>query len=141
LIDWLIIYGFTSRSRIFHHCWWRAAKFRLMLGAQGLWAGRDLYRATSAVTRDLSFSCLIRRTAPFSCFLRHTRGCGGSPLTQILTGLNATWDNAFAHLLYLVRYTKPRVCKAVFFIQHIVVKLTNFTSRPRSIVRFWSGPV
>jgi hypothetical protein len=58
-----------------------------MLGAQGLWAGRDLYRATPAVTRGLDFSGLIRRsTAPFSRLLRHTRGCGGSILTRILTG-------------------------------------------------------
>jgi hypothetical protein len=68
------------------HCRWRAAKFRPVLGAQGLWAGRDLYRATPAVTRDLGFSGLIRRTAPFSHLLRHTRGCGGSILTRILTG-------------------------------------------------------
>jgi hypothetical protein len=45
-----------------HHCRWRAAKFRPMLGAQGLWAGRDLYRATPALTRGLGFSSLIRRT-------------------------------------------------------------------------------
>jgi hypothetical protein len=69
-----------------HHCLWRAAKFRPMLGAQGLWAGRDLYRATPAVTRDLGFSGLIRRTAPFSRLLRHTRGCGRSILARILTG-------------------------------------------------------
>jgi hypothetical protein len=56
-----------------HHCRWRAAKFRPMLVAQGLWAGRDLYRAIPAVTRDLGFSDLIRRTAPFSRLLRHTR--------------------------------------------------------------------
>jgi hypothetical protein len=31
-----------------------------MLGAQGLWAGRDLFRATPAVTRGLGFSGLIR---------------------------------------------------------------------------------
>jgi hypothetical protein len=62
------------------HCRWRAAKFRPMLGAQGLWAGRDLYRATPAVTRDLGFS------APFSRLLRYTRGCGGSILTRILSG-------------------------------------------------------
>jgi hypothetical protein len=88
LIDWLIIYGFTSRSLIWrrHHCRWRAAKFRPMLGTQGLWAGRDLYRATPAVTRDLGFSGLIRRTAQFSRLLRHTRGCGGSILTRTLTG-------------------------------------------------------
>jgi hypothetical protein len=36
-----------------HHYQWRAAKFSLTLGAQGLWAGRDLYRATLAVTRDI----------------------------------------------------------------------------------------
>jgi hypothetical protein len=64
----------------------RVAKFRPMLGAQGLWAGRDFYRATPAVKRDLGFSGLIRRTAPFSRLLRHTRGCGGSILTRILTG-------------------------------------------------------
>jgi hypothetical protein len=69
-----------------HHCRWKAAKFMPMLGAQGLWAGRDLYRATPAATRELSFSGLIGRTAPFSRLLRHTRGCGGSLLTRILTG-------------------------------------------------------
>jgi hypothetical protein len=40
-----------------------------------------------AVTRDLGFSSLIWRTAPFSHLLRHTRGCGGSILTRILTGI------------------------------------------------------
>jgi hypothetical protein len=90
-IDWLIGYCLTSRSRMFHlygdvtitgeglkKCW-------PMLGTHGLWAGRDLYRATPAVTRDLGFSGLIRRTAPFSRLLRHTRWCGGSILTRILT--------------------------------------------------------
>ena len=92
LIDWLIDYlGFyvplKNISLIWrrHHYRWRAAKFRPILGAQGLWAGRDLYRATPAVTRDLGFSGLIRRTAPFSRLLRHTRGCGGSILTRVLT--------------------------------------------------------
>jgi hypothetical protein len=56
-----------------------------MFGAQGLRAGRDLYRATPAVTQDLGFSGLIRRTAPISRLLRHTRGCGGPILTRILT--------------------------------------------------------
>jgi hypothetical protein len=63
------------------------AKFWPMLGAQGLWAGKDIYRATPVVTRGLSFSGLIRKTAPFSRLLKHTRGCGGSILTRILTGL------------------------------------------------------
>jgi hypothetical protein len=44
----------------------------LILGAQGPWAGRDLSRATPTMTQDLGFSCLIRRTAPFSRLLRHT---------------------------------------------------------------------
>jgi hypothetical protein len=57
-----------------------------MLGAQGLWAGRDLYRATPAVTRGLGFSGLIRWSTPISRLLRHTRGFGGSILTRILTG-------------------------------------------------------
>jgi hypothetical protein len=57
-----------------------------MLDAQGLWAGRDLYRATPAVTRGLRFSGVIRTTAPFSRLLRHTRGCRWSILTRILTG-------------------------------------------------------
>jgi hypothetical protein len=93
IFDWLIDYlrfyvPLKNISLIWrrHHCRWRAAKFRPLLGAQGLWAGRDLYRATPAVTRDLRFSGLIRRTAPFSRLLRHTRGCGGSILARILTG-------------------------------------------------------
>jgi hypothetical protein len=94
LIDWLIDYllfyvPLKNFSLIWrrHHYRWRAAKLRPMLGAQGLWAGRDLYRVTPAVTRGIGFSGLIQRTAPFnSHLLRHTRGCGGSILTQILTG-------------------------------------------------------
>jgi hypothetical protein len=95
MIDWLIDYlmfyvPLKNFSLIWrrHHCRWRVAKFRPMLGAQGLWAGRDLYRATPTVTRDLGFSGLIRRTAPFSRLLLHTRGCGGSILTRILTGIH-----------------------------------------------------
>jgi hypothetical protein len=72
-----------------HHCRWRATKFKPMLGAQGLWAGRYLYLATPAVTRGLGFSGLIRRIAPFSRLLRPTRGCGGSILIRIITELYA----------------------------------------------------
>jgi hypothetical protein len=95
MVDWMIDYllfyvPLKNISLIWrrHHYWWRAAKFRPMLGAQGLWAGRDLYRATPTVTRDLGFFGLIRRTALFGRLLRHTRGCGGSILTRILTGWN-----------------------------------------------------
>jgi hypothetical protein len=66
-----------------HHYRWRAAKFRPMLGAQGLWALRDLYRATPAVTQGLSFSGLIRGTVPLSRLWRQTRGCGKSILMYV----------------------------------------------------------
>jgi hypothetical protein len=76
LIDWLIDYlrfyvPLKNSSLIWrcHHSRWRAAKFSPMHGAQGLWAGRGLYRATPAVTRGLGFSGLIRSTAPFSRLL------------------------------------------------------------------------
>jgi hypothetical protein len=67
-----------------HHCRWRAAKLRPIVSAQGPWVRRGLYRATPTVTRDLDFSGLLRRTAPFSRLIRHTRGCGGSILARIL---------------------------------------------------------
>jgi hypothetical protein len=41
------------------HYRWQGRKFRPMLGAQGLWAGRGLYRATPAVTQDLGLYDLI----------------------------------------------------------------------------------
>jgi hypothetical protein len=98
LIDWLVDYflfyipvtNFSLTWRL-HHCRWRAAKFRPMVSAHGLSARRYLYRATSAVTWGLGFSGLIRRTAQLSCLLRHTRGYGGSILTQILTGPLKWW--------------------------------------------------
>jgi hypothetical protein len=93
LLLWLINYSFIYvplKNIPFiwtrHHYRWRATKFRPMFGAKGLWAGRDLYRATPAVTRGLGLSGPIRKTATFSRLLRHTRGCGVSILTRILTG-------------------------------------------------------
>jgi hypothetical protein len=88
LIDSLLFYvplkNFSCIWRR-HHCRWGAVKFRPMLGAQGLWAGRDLNGVTPTVTWGLGSSSLIRRTAPFSRLLRHTMGCGGSFLTRIFT--------------------------------------------------------
>jgi hypothetical protein len=80
-----------SHLRIFQlylrhqHYWWRVAKFWLMFSAQGLWAGRDFYHATPAVTRGLGFSCLIR-TTPYNRLLWLPKGCGGPILTRTLTG-------------------------------------------------------
>jgi hypothetical protein len=74
-----------------HHCRWRAAKFRPMLGTQDLWAERDLYRATPTATRDLGFSGLIRRTALISRLLRLAWGCGECILTRILQEMGNCW--------------------------------------------------
>jgi hypothetical protein len=104
LIDWLINYlrfyvplKNVSLIWIHHHCQWRAAKFSPMLGAQGLWAWRDLYHAIPAVTWDLGFSSLNRRTTPFNRLLRHTRRCGGSILTRILRDIKT-------YSLYILRF-------------------------------------
>jgi hypothetical protein len=77
------------------------------LPLKGLWAGRDLYRATPVVTRDLGFSGLIRRTAPFCRLIWHTRGCGESILARILIGwhvmepsLLPSWVSFIAWKLY-----------------------------------------
>jgi hypothetical protein len=83
-INWLIIYRITSQSRIVHLYGDITIAGEglqnlglITLGAQGLWAGRNLYCATPALKRNLDFPGLIRRTAPFRRLLRHTRWCGG----------------------------------------------------------------
>jgi hypothetical protein len=58
LIDWFLFHITLNNFLLLwrrQHCWWRAAKFRPMIGAQGFWAGRDFYRASPAVTRGLVF--------------------------------------------------------------------------------------
>jgi hypothetical protein len=102
---------------------WRFAKFRPMVNAQGFWAGRDLYRATPAVTRELGFPGLIRKTAPFSRLLRHTRGYGKS-ITRILTGPHSvafydtqgmwrTYSNPYPHL-YILKKNNKHTLKVIF---------------------------
>ena len=117
-----------------------------MLGAQGLWAGRDLYRATPTVTRDLGFSGLIRRTAPFSRLLRHTRGCGGPILTRILTGLNFMSDaeKLSAHqLLYIVTsqilgHPLLDPCQAVEIVQDAYsIKVWHLSDSYRNCLRYF----
>lgn len=68
-INGLAGYVFFSLRWRRYQCQWRAAQFRPILSAYGLWAGRDLYRPTHAVTRVPGFCALIRRTAPFSYLL------------------------------------------------------------------------
>jgi hypothetical protein len=82
LIDYLHVVSYVPRTNFSviwrrHHYQQRAAKFRPMLGTQGLWTGRDFYRATPPV---------IRRTAPFNYLLRIARKCRGPILIRILTG-------------------------------------------------------
>jgi hypothetical protein len=48
-----------------HHYRWQGCKFWPMLGTQGLWAGRDLYRATPTATRDLGLYSLIRKAGTY----------------------------------------------------------------------------
>jgi hypothetical protein len=70
-----------------HHCRWRGAKFRSILGVQGNWAGKDLYRITCCNIGPPFFWFHPKdHPTPFSGLLRHTRGCGGYILTRILTG-------------------------------------------------------
>jgi hypothetical protein len=61
----------------------RAVKFRSLLDANGLWAGKKLHRTTHAVTWGLG---LIQRTTPSNYLLQMAGGCGGPFLTWILTG-------------------------------------------------------
>jgi hypothetical protein len=80
----------TSRSRIFH-LYGDVTVAGEGLQNLGLCSALRAFEqvGSPAVTRDLGFSGLIRRTAPFSRLLRHTRGCGGCILTRILTGLSS----------------------------------------------------
>jgi hypothetical protein len=64
----LFVYLFIAARAIFqlsgdcHHYRWLGCKFRPMLGTQGLWAGRDLYRTTPTAIRGLGLYGLIRKT-------------------------------------------------------------------------------
>jgi hypothetical protein len=100
LIDWLIIYGFTSRSRIFH------LYGDVTIAGEGL-QNLGLCSALRAFEQGGIFivpHLLWHGTSvspvssegppPFSRLLRHTRRCGGSILTRIPTGsLNKEYIN------------------------------------------------
>jgi hypothetical protein len=75
-IYWLIIYCFTSHSRIVFYLYGYVTingeglqKFRPMISAKGLRAGMGFYRAKPAATRGLGSSSLIWRTTPCSHLL------------------------------------------------------------------------
>jgi hypothetical protein len=126
--DWLIDYlrfyvPLKNFSLIWrrHHCRWRAAKFRPMLGAQSLWAGRDLYRATPTATRDFGFSGLIRKTAPLIQL----------PLTTRM-GMRRTYSNPDPH--GYIKNRQRKKCMSLKKIYHWV--LTKFQLIIDSIVKF-----
>ena len=109
LIVWLFIYSLiyvplknVSFIWIRRPCRWRATKLSLMLVVKGLRAGRDLCRATTTLKRDLDFSGLTRRIAPFSRLLRHTRGYDGSILTRILSGMRDASGNCLPCYISIV---------------------------------------
>jgi hypothetical protein len=79
-----------------------------MLGAQGLWAGRDLYRASPAVTRGLGFYGLIKRTAPFSRLFRHK-------------GMWRTYSNPDLHGFFNFEVTQEMCC-----IFHNILRTIHF---------------
>jgi hypothetical protein len=100
---WLVIYCFTSRSRIFHlygdititgegHQNVGLCSALRAFGQGGIYI----------VPRDLGFPGHIWRTAPFSRLLRHAWGCGGPILTRILTGWMYGWRTRLVLCYYPV---------------------------------------
>jgi hypothetical protein len=83
LHDWLIDVPLKNFSLVWrrHHGQWRAAKFRPVLNAQGLWAERDLYRDTG--TR---FFRSHPKDHPIQSPLTTPMVMQGPNLTWILTG-------------------------------------------------------
>jgi hypothetical protein len=94
-----------------HHCQWKTTKFKPMLRAQGLWAGRDLYCATLAVTRGLGFSDIIRMTAPFIRLLRHTGDSNPDPHKYHEIG----YIVCFQLPISLYEYEKENIFYKIFF--------------------------
>jgi hypothetical protein len=70
-----------------HHCRWRAAKYRPMLGAQGLWAGRDYLSSHTCCNTGPQFVRFHPKDRPIQSLQRHAWGCRGPVLTRILTGI------------------------------------------------------
>jgi hypothetical protein len=123
----------------------RTAKLRPMLSAQCLWAGRVLYRATSAVTQDLRYYGIIRRTAPFNRLLRFARGWGGHILTRILTGIPVCFFFLGTKKVYLtinVIYTNIFFTrrKKLYFMTNMIDINIIFTGRHVYLgFLFWSA--
>jgi hypothetical protein len=107
LIDYLLFYVTLKNFSLIwrrNHYRRRAAKFRPMLGVQGLSLSCHTCcdtepRFSRSQAKDLQSPFTTQKGmwriysnpdphgSPFSRLLRHTRGCGGRILTRIITGL------------------------------------------------------
>ena len=124
-ICWLAVYYCTPRSEILH-TWWRRQLYtsnRWSLQRLGLCLelvvfeqlGRDLYRATPALTRALGFCCLIRRTAPFFAMYNKQR------LQRVYFNLDTHDNPNWYHCLY-----------------HLVIYTSKLYSFTLNLVRLWT---
>jgi hypothetical protein len=129
-----------------------------MLGAQGLWAEGNFYRATPAMTRAFVFpvspeglphsvvpgdkgrSIIYSNPDPhgsleFSHRLQHTRGCWGPILTRIFTG-----QQCLEFYIYIHRVLSPIfLLKLTIFVD--IVFIWNYKMHAcckTSLIRFFS---
>jgi hypothetical protein len=94
----------------------KGCKIRSMLVVKDLCAGRNLYRATPAATRNLGVSGVIQRTTPFSRLLRCTKGHEGSILTWILMVL---WNPK----CYVYRYDHFWLFRLLYSFQFLQISI------------------
>jgi hypothetical protein len=94
------------------------------------WVGRNLYCTTHAVAWGLSFSGLIRRTAPVICILQLMRGCVGPILTRIPMVHCYGYENTQYNICIIYVYD-------TFIYHYIVTKLLKVYLW--SVVRFCGG--
>jgi hypothetical protein len=143
----LVIYCFTSRSRIFHlydhHCRWRAAKFRPMLGAQGLWAGRDLYRATPI--QRASARMYIMQLSFIYVYHILLECCDFTPIRNTLINniqsMHGLFANASYHIIlrYLKEcdlYQKLWILYTLTVYIHVYYESPNFRELTRNLSRY-----
>jgi hypothetical protein len=127
VIDWLIDYCFTSRSRFFNF------NGDVTIAGEGL---QNVYaRRSGPLSMEGSLSCytccnmvstgfsgLIPRTAPFSRLLRHTKG------------MRNIYSNPYSHGLWLVCYYQCFSDIFYVFIIHMACPYNKVNNRPGLLV-------
>jgi hypothetical protein len=149
LIDYLVFYVPLKNISLImrrHHYRWRAAKFRLMLGAQGLWVGRDLYRHTCCDTGS-RFFWSHPKDRPIQSPLTTRKGLRrtysypdphvSSPLTT-RKGLLRTQSFPDLHGLSQMKYQNGEIyiVRKTYFC-HITSKKNTSARRIRNIFNIW----